>query len=91
MFINRTYKNARKNNTGQSTIEYIVLVTAVIAVIILLVFDQNSIFRQKVNSTLSSQFNTMESKGQALDNSHVSVAGVSGPSEITVNILGNNF
>lgn len=90
MFINRKYKNAR-SNTGQSTIEYIVLVTAVIAVIILLVFDPSSVFRQKLNSTLSSQFNTMESKGATLDNSHVTVAGSSGPSQIEVNIFNNIF
>ena len=47
-----------KNKKGQSTLEYIVLVTAVIA--ILLVFlGPNGIFRSRLNDTLDIATNSM--------------------------------
>jgi Flp pilus assembly pilin Flp len=42
-----------KNKRGQSTVEYILLVTAVIAVIIALVTSNNSGVKGQLNSTLN--------------------------------------
>ena len=41
-----------KKKKGQSTVEYIILVTAVVAVVIAFVVLPNSPFRQKVNQTM---------------------------------------
>jgi len=42
-----------KNKRGQSTVEYILLATAVIAVIIALVSTSGSLFRNQLNTTLN--------------------------------------
>ncbi len=39
---------------GQSTVEYILLVTAVIAVIVLFTAGNNSLFQQRLNSVFNS-------------------------------------
>lgn len=48
-----------KKKKGQSTVEYIILVTAVVAVIILFVANDNSVFRQRVNQTYDIATNEM--------------------------------
>ena len=47
-----------KNKKGQSTLEYIILVTAVVA-IILVFLGPTGIFRSRLNQTLDSATNTM--------------------------------
>ena len=41
-------------NQGQSTVEYILLVTAVVAVVILFTTGNNSMFQQRLNSVFNS-------------------------------------
>jgi len=41
----------QKKKKGQSTVEYIVLVTAVIIVVVLFVFNKDSLFQKKINTT----------------------------------------
>lgn len=57
-------KNMRK--TGQSTIEYILLVTAVIGVIIALTATSGSPFRTKLNSTITTTMGGMETEAAKL-------------------------
>ena len=52
--------NALKDRMGQSTVEYIVLVSAVIAVIIVFMVSPNSPFKTKLNGTLNSMSESME-------------------------------
>jgi hypothetical protein len=66
MFIK--YKNPRAKS-GQSTVEYIVLVTAVIGTIILFMNGPNSVFQRRVNETLDTTTSGMDSKASLLDSS----------------------
>ena len=59
-----------KNKRGQSTVEYILLMTAVVAVIIALVAGNNSQFQQTLNSTLNTAVSDMGVGVDALSNSH---------------------
>lgn len=59
-----------RNRKGQSTVEYIILVTAVIAVIIVFVFNPNSPFRQRVNQTFDQATNSMTNMSERLSNSY---------------------
>jgi uncharacterized protein (UPF0333 family) len=52
----------RGKNRGQSTLEYVLLVTAVIVIIIGMVVSPSSPFRAKLNSTLGTAVNMMGSK-----------------------------
>ena len=49
-----------KNKRGQSTVEYVLLVTAVVAVIITLVAGNNSQFQTQLNSTLNQAISGMD-------------------------------
>ncbi len=53
---------------GQSTVEYILLVTAVVAVIIVIVNGDKSPFRKKLNTTIDTITNGMEDKAFTLTN-----------------------
>jgi hypothetical protein len=46
-------RSASPSSKGQSTVEYILLVTAVIAVIILFTTGKNNLFQQRLNSVLN--------------------------------------
>jgi len=59
-----------KNNRGQSTVEYILLMTAVVAVIIALVAGNNSQFQKTLNSTLNTAISDMDTGSAALSSSH---------------------
>ena len=59
-----------KNKTGQSTVEYILLMTAVVAVIIALVAGNNSQFRGTLTNTLNIAVSDMGVGVDALSNSH---------------------
>jgi len=48
-----------RRNQGQSTVEYILLVTAVIGVIILFTTGKTSVFQQRLNSVFDSTTNDM--------------------------------
>jgi len=60
-----------KNKKGQSTVEYVLLVTAVLAVIIALVTSKNGGFQTTLNSTLNTATADMSTEVGALDTSHV--------------------
>lgn len=55
-----------KKKKGQSTVEYLILVTAVIAVIILFLNTNNSIFRRTLNSAYDQGTNSMVNMSQRL-------------------------
>ncbi len=60
-----------KNNRGQSTVEYVLLVTAVLAVIIALVAgNNNTAFKGQLTNTLNSAIGDIDSKSTALSDSH---------------------
>ncbi len=60
----------RKMRTkGQSTVEYILLATAVVAVLILFTTSPNTGLRGKLNSTLTSAVDTIGDMGNRLKNS----------------------
>ncbi|MBF0486416.1 MAG: class III signal peptide-containing protein [Candidatus Omnitrophica bacterium] len=61
-----------RNKKGQSTLEYVILVTAVIVVIISLLVSPTSPFKQKLNSTINSAIEGMDTMAQRLDASHTS-------------------
>ncbi len=66
----------RPNNGGQSTVEYILLATAVIAAII--VFTQSGGgFRGRLANTLETSSKGIETMGNRLDNSHAATNFVS--------------
>lgn len=59
-----------KNKRGQSTVEYVLLATAVIAVIIALVASNGSQFRTQLNSTLNTAIGDMGPASDTLSSSH---------------------
>jgi hypothetical protein len=59
-----------KHKKGQSTVEYVLLVTAVLAVIIALVTGNKSGFQTKLNSTLGQAVNDMDTLSSTLADSH---------------------
>ena len=59
-----------KNKTGQSTVEYILLMTAVVAVIIALVAGNNSQFRGTLTNTLNIAVSDMDTGVGVLSTSH---------------------
>ena len=75
-----------KNKKGQSTVEYILLVTAVIAVIIVFVNgQQKGSFQQTLNSTLNQATEDMDTMSGTLVSSHtLSTVGSTATSVINV-------
>jgi hypothetical protein len=62
-----------KNKRGQSTVEYVLLMTAVVAVIILFVANQNKGgFQDQLNSTLNGAVQEMSSMSDKFSGSHAS-------------------
>jgi len=59
-----------KNKRGQSTVEYVLLVTAVLAVIIAFVTSKNGAFQGQLNSTLGTTANDMNTISGTLSASH---------------------
>jgi len=87
MFNNIRFKKAREQS-AQSTVEYIVLVTAVLGVIILFMNGTKSSFSTKLNSTLDETTNQITKKSSILSESHDSVNEMNtGESQIIVNAL----
>jgi uncharacterized protein (UPF0333 family) len=56
-----------KNKRGQSTLEYIILMTAVVVVIIAFVISPNSPFKTAMNTTLNSGTQMMMSMGNQIN------------------------
>ncbi len=61
---------SRCHRKGQSTLEYVLLVTAVIVIIIGLVVKPDSPFRKTLNATLGDGVDTMAKFSDRLSNSH---------------------
>ena len=76
-----------KNNRGQSTVEYILLVTAVVAVMIVFVTSSTpGGFKYTLNSTLNSATQDMNSMVDTLGGSHaLAPAGAATAAPYTVN------
>jgi len=60
----------RNNKKGQSTIEYVVLATAVIAVILSLVIGDNAPFQAKLETTVNTAIDDMGNMGDRLSHSY---------------------
>ncbi len=58
-----------KNRKGQSTVEYILLVTAVVAVMIMFTTNKNSGLQSKLNSTLDDTAGVIETMSDRLGES----------------------
>ena len=74
-----------RKTKGQSTVEYILLVTAVIAVMIFFLTTKNSGLQGKLNSTLDTSINSIGNLSDRLDKSHTATPGVSPVPGVTVN------
>jgi uncharacterized protein (UPF0333 family) len=76
-----------KNKRGQSTVEYILLVTAVIAVIIVFLSSSNQNgFQSQYNAVLNSATGDMGTMENKLIAAHVSVPGGAGTPTYNVDV-----
>ena len=76
-----------KNKRGQSTVEYILLVTAVVAVIIAMVTSQHSGLQSQLNSTLNSAIEQVGNMSDRLAGSEYGTnASVATPPPYTVSV-----
>ena len=83
MLINRNSKiNAPRQKRGQSTVEYIILVSAVVAVVIVFIAGNNSIFKQKINSVYNTVYSDIDERATVLQGSHNGTTGVLDNSDI---------
>ncbi len=69
MFKRNISKKPTKQKKGQSTVEYVILVAAVLTVL-LIFLKPNGIFHQAVNGSLSDGTETMENMTGRLQGSH---------------------
>ena len=69
-----------KNKRGQSTVEYVLLVTAVLAVIIALVATPKSGFRNQMNQTLNGAISEVGVLGDRYQVSHAG-SNAAGPTD----------
>ncbi len=67
-----------KNKKGQSTVEYVLLMTAVIVVIIAFVGTKNSGFQAQLNSALNQAAADMNSEAGQLTTSHAATPAPTG-------------
>ncbi len=81
-----------KNRKGQSTVEYILLVTAVVAVMILFTTNKNSGLQSKMNQTLEDTSSVITDMSGRLGESHAPApdgVGSKNTSGITTPVNGN--
>jgi Flp pilus assembly pilin Flp len=67
-----------KNKRGQSTVEYVLLITAVLVVIIAFVSTKNGGFQGQLNSSLNAAASDINSMGDKLSKSHDSTTAPTG-------------
>ncbi len=60
------FKNLNRRKKGQSTLEYIILVTGVVAILIIFLNPTSGVFNQAFNSTLQQGTNGMEDMANRL-------------------------
>lgn len=65
-----------KKKKGQSTVEYIILVAGVVAIIIIFVNSNTSIFRRTLNETYDTATSSMVNMGTRLDTAFNTANGV---------------
>jgi len=65
-----------KNKRGQSTVEYVLLVTAVVAVIIFMIAVPKSPFQQTMNDTLTNTIGEVGNMSDRLQNSEAATGVV---------------
>jgi len=77
-----------KNRRGQSTVEYVLLVTAVLTVIIAFVANKNSAFQTQLTNGLCAAVQDMNSLAGTLSDSHQPNGQIQGgtPSQYSVNV-----
>ena len=75
-----------KNKRGQSTVEYILLVTAVVAVMIVFATSQNGGIQGQLNSVLGQATNGMNDEMGKLAGSHETPPGGDGTPGYSVNV-----
>ncbi len=81
--------NHIKNKRGQSTVEYVLLVTAVVAVIIAFVTGNKGSFQSQMNTTLNTATADIGVVGEQLQTSHVAQGKVgNGTPAYTVPVCG---
>ena len=80
-----------KNKRGQSTVEYVLLVTAVVAVVIAMVTSNKSGLQSQLNSTLNSAVEQIGNMSDRLTSSEAGSLGGNSTPPYTVPVLpGNN-
>ena len=89
MFNKRKGQRNSPHEGGQSTVEYIVLVTAVLSVAILFLTNPAGPFQQKLNSTLGTVSTQMGNMSDRLPGSQAGTNGVSPAPATTTNPLVN--
>lgn len=75
------------NKRGQSTVEYILLVAAVIAVVIAFTANQNTGVQGQLNTTLNAAYTQVDDMASRYVNAEPTTNGSSPASQVTVNIL----
>ena len=68
-----------RRSSGQSTVEYILLATAVIAAIIVFTTNKDSGLQKQIGVTLNTSINGMDTMSNRLDASHTGTAPVASP------------
>ncbi len=74
-----------KHNTGQSTVEYVLLMTAVVAVIILMVTQPNTGLQGQLTNTINSAIGQVDTMSTRLAGSEPASAPSNFQSNYTVN------
>jgi hypothetical protein len=78
-----------KNKRGQSTVEYVLLVTAVLAVIIAFVAGNNNVFQSQLCGTLNSVTQDINDLGTRLTSSHAATGEINGTDSPVVVLVNN--
>ncbi len=76
-----------KNKRGQSTVEYILLMTAVVAVIIAMVTSNKKGLQSQLNATLNSAIETIGTMSDRLANSEPASGPSNATNPVTINVL----
>ena len=79
-----------KNKRGQSTVEYVLLVTAVVAVIIAMVTSNKSGLQSQLNTTLNSAIEDIGNMSDRLAGSEPGSAGGNGTPPYTIPVVPGN-
>ena len=84
-------KQGNKGQRGQSTVEYIVLVTAVLSVAILFLTNKDSGLQAKLNTTMSDTSDLMTTMENRLENAAKGTATAPSDLAVTLNTVATGF